>query len=291
MNTNRRRLSRRVAVLLPIVAIDAAGLGMMFPVLPDLLRRLTGRGSADVSLMYGVVVASYALAQFVTAPVLGGLSDRFGRRPVLLVSIDAYMCGLEDRLTAGKPLGSLHSVASFFVSRVDVEVDRRLQDLEGSGSVEQHKPHRLAGKTGIANAKLAYRLFRDEFSSSRWKRLARQGANVQRPLWASTGVKNPAYRDVMYVEALIGTDMVVTMPPSTMDAFRDHGVVGSTITTNIGAAEEVISGVEQAGIELRDVTAKLLADGIASFQRSSIALLKRLTQKAADLDVELVDGS
>lgn len=205
--------------------------------------------------------------------------------------IDAYMSGLEDRLTAGKPLGSLHSVASFFVSRVDVEVDRRLQDLEGSGSVEQHKPHRLAGKTGIANAKLAYRLFRDEFSSSRWERLARQGANIQRPLWASTGAKNPAYRDVMYVEALIGTDTVVTMPPSTMDAFRDHGVVASTITTNIGEAEEVISGVEQAGIELRDVTAKLLADGIASFQRSSTGLLKRLRQKAADLDVELVDGS
>ena len=238
----------------------------------------------------GTVEGSVAVRELTAAGINVNITLLFSRDAHRSV-IDAYMAGLEDRLAAGKHLGTIHSVASFFVSRVDVEVDRLLQDVRGFGSIEQQGPHPLAGKTGIANAKLAYQVFRHEFSSSRWESLARRGANIQRPLWASVGVKNPAYRDVMYVEALIGTDTVATLPPRTLDAFRDHGVVACTVDANIAESEGVIRDVERAGIGLRDVTAKLLADGIASFQQSSNNLLARLRQKAADLGRDLVGGS
>ena len=203
--------------------------------------------------------------------------------------IDAYMAGLEDRVAAGKLLSEIHSVASFFVSRVDVEVDGRLESLARRGSLDRDEARALAGRTGIANAKLAYQIFRKEFSSPRWLPLAERGAHVQRPLWASTGVKNPAYRDVMYVEALIGADTVVTMPPKTLEAFRDHGVVANTLDANMADAEATIERVERAGISLSDVTTKLLADGLAAFEDSSAAALNSVKQKAAALGVDLAD--
>jgi len=203
--------------------------------------------------------------------------------------IDAYMAGLEDRIAAGKHLSSVHSVAIFFVSRVDAKVDGLLDDLARRGSIARDELGTLAGKTGIANAKLAYRLFRTEFSSPRWKRLAERGGNVQRPLWASTGVKNPAYRDVMYVEALIGADTVITMPPKTLDAFRDHGIVANTVEANMADAEAALERIERAGISLRDVTATLLTDGLDSFEESSTAALNSLKQKAAALHVDLAE--
>ena len=203
--------------------------------------------------------------------------------------IDAYIAGLEDRVAAGKPLASIQSVASFFVSRVDAAVDRLLGNLARRGTIDGDALHSLAGQAAIANAKLAYQLFRTEFSSPRWKRLAERGANIQRPLWASTGVKNPAYRDVMYVEALIGGDTIVTMPPKTLDAFRDHGIVANTVDANTADAEAALEHIEHAGISVRDVAATLLTDGIASFEESSTAALHSLKQKAAALDVALSD--
>src|SRR5581483_6364638 len=140
--------------------------------------------------------------------------------------MDAYMAGLEDRLAANRPIDHVHSVASFFVSRVDTEVDKRLEAAaKASNNNNISSLKSLEGKAAIANAKLAYKLFQERFGSPRWKSLAARGGAVQRPLWASTSTKNPAYRDVMYVEALIGPDTVNTMPPQTIDAFRDHGVV------------------------------------------------------------------
>jgi transaldolase len=203
--------------------------------------------------------------------------------------IDAYMAGLEDRLGAGKPLSGIHSVASFFVSRVDADVDGLLEELARRGAVDRNALSALAGKTGIANAKLAYQLFRTEFSSPRWTRLAERGGNVQRPLWASTGVKNPAYRDVMYVEALIGADTVITVPPKTLDAFRDHGVVANTLDANTADAEAALERIERTGISVSDVADELLANGLASFEKSLTAALNSLKQKAAALDVELSD--
>jgi len=203
--------------------------------------------------------------------------------------IDAYMAGLEDRIAAGKSLSSIHSVASFFISRVDSAVDGQLEERARRGSIDRKELNALAGKTGIANAKLAYQLFRTEFSSQRWKRLADRGGNIQRPLWASTGVKNPAYSDVMYVEALIGADTITTLPPKTLDAFRDHGIVANTVDANTADAEAALERIERTGISVRDVADGLLADGLASFEKSFTVALNSLKQKAAALDVDLSD--
>jgi transaldolase len=202
--------------------------------------------------------------------------------------IDAYMAGLEDRVQAGKDISKIHSVASFFVSRVDTEVDKRLDAAIAKSPANQETLKSLHGKAAIANAKLAYRLFQSEIASPRWKALASKGATVQRPLWASTSTKNSAYRDVMYVEQLIGPDTVNTMPPQTIDAFRDHGVVARTVDANVDAAQRTIDTLEQNGISMRDVTDKLLRDGLASFQKSFDTLLAGLEKKTKALGKELV---
>ena len=194
--------------------------------------------------------------------------------------IEAYMAGLEARVGAGKDISRIASVASFFVSRVDTEIDKR---LEGKPDAKA-----LGGKAAIANAKLAYKLFQEQFGSARWKALAAKGAKVQRPLWASTSTKNPAYRDVMYVEQLIGPDIVNTMPPQTIEAFRDHGAIERTVDKDYGKAEGEIRALEAAGVSMKSVTDKLLADGITSFQKSFDTLIAGLQRKTKSLGRELV---
>ena len=204
--------------------------------------------------------------------------------------IDAYMAGLEDRVAAGKDIASLHSVASFFVSRVDTETDKRLDALVKSRPNDAPTLKALLGKAAIANAKLAYELFQTQIATPRWKALAARGATVQRPLWASTSTKNPAYRDVMYVEQLIGPDTVNTMPPQTIDAFRDHGVVAQTVDEGVAEARATIDALARFGISIDDVTAKLLTDGIASFQKSYDSLIAGLQTKTKALGKELVES-
>jgi transaldolase len=204
--------------------------------------------------------------------------------------IEAYMAGLEDRLAAGKDISSLHSVASFFVSRVDTETDKRLDALVKSRPNDAPALKALMGKAAIANAKLAYKLFQTQIATPRWKSLAAKGATVQRPLWASTSTKNPAYRDVMYVEQLIGPDTVNTMPPQTIDAFRDHGVVARTVDQGVDEAQATIDALAKFGISIDDVTAKLLADGITSFQKSYDTLIAGLQTKTKALGRELVES-
>jgi transaldolase len=195
--------------------------------------------------------------------------------------IDAYIDGLEERAAAGKPIDGIASVASFFVSRVDSEVDKRLDALASNGDAERLTS--LKGKAAIANAKLAYNLFRAKFAGTRWDALAVKGARLQRPLWASTSTKNPAYRDVMYVEQLIGPDTVNTMPPATIDAFRDHGEVQRTVDADLPAAEGVMQALAEAGIDFENVTDKLLTDGLASFQKSFDTLIAGLERKTQAL--------
>lgn len=198
--------------------------------------------------------------------------------------IEAYLAGLEDRVKAHLPIDGLSSVASFFVSRVDTEIDKRLDGLIAkTAPAEKERLKILKGRAAIANAKLAYRLFRQKFAGPRWEALARQGARVQRPLWASTSTKNPEYRDVMYAEELIGPDTVDTMPPATIDAFRDHGVVEKSVDKKIAAAEGLLKEIEAVGISLREVTGKLLVDGIASFQKSFDELIAGLEAKIGSL--------
>jgi transaldolase len=194
--------------------------------------------------------------------------------------IEAYLGGLEDRVRTGKPVDRIASVASFFVSRVDTEVDKRIDArVAGLSAGDAERLRALRGRIAIANAKLAYALFQQRFSGPRWKALAASGAHVQRPLWASTSTKNPAYRDVRYVEALIGPNTVDTMPPQTIDAFRDHGIVARTVDADVDREQRAIADLESLGISLASVTDKLLVDGLASFQKSFDGLLERLEQK------------
>ncbi|MGQ0713549.1 MAG: transaldolase [Gemmatimonadaceae bacterium] len=194
--------------------------------------------------------------------------------------IEAYMRGLEERAQARKPIDRIASVASFFVSRVDTEVDKRIESrLVTAAPADAERLRALRGRIAIANAKLAYALFTERFSGPRWNALADKGARVQRPLWASTSTKNPAYRDVMYVEALIGPNTVNTMPPQTIEAFRDHGIVARTVEADIEGERRAIAELESLGIPLVSVTDKLLVDGLASFQKSFDGLLERLEQK------------
>jgi transaldolase len=198
--------------------------------------------------------------------------------------IEAYMAGLEDRIRAHQPIDGLASVASFFVSRVDTEIDKRLDALMAKAPpAEKERLQMLKGRAAIANAKLAYRLFRQKFAGPRWEALAKQGARVQRPLWASTSTKNPAYRDVMYVEELIGPDTVDTMPPATIEAFKDHGVVARTVDKKLAVAEGMLKEIEAVGISIREVTQQLLVEGIASFQKSFDELIAGLEAKIGSL--------
>jgi transaldolase len=186
--------------------------------------------------------------------------------------IEAYQVGLGERVKTGQPVQRVASVASFFVSRVDSEVDKR---LDAKGAAFAH----LKGKAAVANAKLAYGLFLERFAGPTWDALAKAGARVQRPLWASTSTKNPSYRDVMYVEDLIGPDTVNTMPPATIDAFRDHGEVARTVDRDLPGERKIIADLEVAGISMADVTKLLLVEGLASFQKSFDTLLGRLETK------------
>jgi transaldolase len=183
-------------------------------------------------------------------------------------------------------VNTIASVASFFVSRVDTEVDRRLDALVGAGKLEAHVADSLRGRAAIANARLAYELFVRAFDGARWRALADKGAMVQRPLWASTSTKNPAYRDVLYVEQLIGPDTVNTMPPATIAAFSDHGEVARTVDHDIAGAASLIQELGRNGIAIADVTDKLLVDGVASFQKSFDSLIAGLERKSAVLGAE-----
>jgi transaldolase len=188
--------------------------------------------------------------------------------------IEAYLAGLEE---CEGDLSRVSSVASFFVSRVDTEVDRR---LEAIGSPEALA---LRGKAAVAQAKLAYQLFRERFSGERWDALAQRGARVQRPLWASTSTKNPEYPDLLYVDNLIGPDTVNTMPDATVDAFLDHGQLARTIDAGADEAKRTLDAIEQLGVSMDEVAATLEQEGVAAFVKSYDELLQALQDKAATL--------
>ncbi|MEB2284847.1 MAG: transaldolase [Polyangiaceae bacterium UTPRO1] len=188
--------------------------------------------------------------------------------------MDAYLAGLEKRLAARKPIARIASVASFFVSRVDTAVDAQLERKIGeAGPDQQAQLRQLVGKAGIANAKLAYAAFRRKFAGARWTALAAQGARLQRPLWASTSTKNPAYPDTYYVEALIGPDTVDTLPPATIAAYKDHGKPAPRLAEGLDEAAAILQRIEDAGISMAAVTHKLEVDGVAAFAKSFESLI------------------
>ncbi|MGB8579992.1 MAG: transaldolase [Candidatus Sulfotelmatobacter sp.] len=180
---------------------------------------------------------------------------------------EAYIAGLEDLAKRGGDLKKMAGVASFFISRIDTLVDSLLEEkLKTTKDAQQQALLKsLLGKVAIANGKLTYQRYQKIFSGARWEALAAKGAQTQRVLWASTSTKNPAYRDVMYVEELIGPDTVDTMPPATVDAFRDHGRVRNSLTEDVPAAQQVMNDLEKAGISIKEVTTKLTTDGVKLF--------------------------
>lgn len=183
--------------------------------------------------------------------------------------IDAYFSGLEDRLAGGLALGQTASVASCFVSRIDTEADKRIQEkMEYAGARSEGRLGALLGKAAIANSKRLYAVYKQSIETARWKKLSAAGARRQRPLWASTSTKNPEYPDTYYVEALIGPDTVDTMPPATIDAFRDHGKLANTLEQDMDQAEATLAELQSLGISIKDVTDKLLADGVVLFEKS-----------------------
>jgi len=209
----------------------------------------------------------------------------------LLFSIDAYRAvanayieALEKRLARGEDIHNIASVASFFVSRVDTLVDKHLDEkIAAADDADKAGLGALRGTIAVANARLAYAAFLELFSGPRWDKLAAAGARAQRPLWASTGTKNPAYSDTLYVDTLIGPNTVNTMPGKTMDAFIDHGTVARTVDADFEAAWNKIAALHAAGIDIKSVTDQLEEEGIASFITSFESLLAGVESKRASL--------
>jgi transaldolase len=189
--------------------------------------------------------------------------------------IEAYLSGLEAFINNGGDPGGVHSVASFFVSRIDTEVDHRLEALATT------EANALLGHAAIAQAKLAYQLFCDRFSGNRWEGLTAHGARLQRPLWASTSTKNPAYPDTRYVDSLIGPDTVNTLPETTIAAFEDHGTLARMIDVGIDEADEVFAQLSALGIDMDAVGSALEDAGVANFHESFQEVLNALQAKAA----------
>jgi transaldolase len=206
----------------------------------------------------------------INVTLLFGL-DRYGE------VIEAFITGLEELDRNGGDLTKIASVASFFVSRVDTEVDRRLTTI---GTPEALA---LRGKAAVANAQLAYELFLERCATDRWKALAAKGAAVQRPLWASTSTKNPDYPDTIYVDNLIGPDTVNTMPDKTLDDFEDHGTLARTVDQDFDAARGVMAQLAEVGVDVGDVTRTLEDEGVASFSKSFDELITSLETKSDEL--------
>ena len=195
---------------------------------------------------------------------------------------EAYIAGLEARAAKGEDVSHIASVASFFVSRIDSLVDSKIDAMQKNETDSSKKAllESLRGKVAIANARRTYAKYQELVGGPRWKALAAKGAQTQRLLWASTSTKNPKYRDVLYVEELIGADTVDTIPPATFDAFRDHGKLRNSLTENVAGAHKTMSDLEAAGISMKEVTDKLIADAVKLFQDPFKQLLDAIAKHA-----------
>jgi transaldolase len=199
--------------------------------------------------------------------------------------VGAYFGGLEDRVARREPIDDLHSVASFFVSRVDGKADREIGELltDQTDPLVRARLEGMRGTLALANAKLAYRRFLELSATDRWHRLAERGAHAQRVLWASTSTKDPSYDDLLYVDNLIGPQTVDTMPEETLAAFLDHGVVRRTVDRGVDEARDRVEQAASLGIDLKAITGALQAEGVSQFRESFAALLESVEHKRAEL--------
>jgi transaldolase/transaldolase/glucose-6-phosphate isomerase len=221
----------------------------------------------------GTVEGTPAIEQCVAEGININVTLLFSQDAYVAVA-EAYIRGLEKRAARGEDVSKSASVASFFVSRIDSLVEKTIAGREKTATPQQRALFdEVTGKVAIANAKQAYQKYKKLFSGPRWQKLADKGAKTQRVLWASTGTKNPKYSDVLYIEELIGPDTVNTIPPATLDAFRDHGKVRPTLEQGIDQADAVMRKLEQSGISMKAVTDQLVTDGVKSFSDSFEELL------------------
>lgn len=222
--------------------------------------------TVDRPQVYIKIPATEAGLPAITATLAEGISVNV----TLIFSLERYRAvmnafveGIEQALTAGKDISTIHSVASFFVSRVDSEIDGRLDEI----GTDEAKA--LRGKAGLANARLAYQAYEEVFATQRWQRLEAEGGRRQRPLWASTGVKDPAYPDTLYVTELVADNTVNTMPEKTLDATIDHGeVTGDAVTGTYAESQQVLDALDDLGISYTEVTAKLEQEGVEKFEKA-----------------------
>ena len=272
------------AVLRPVFESSGGGDGFVsLEVAPSLAHDEAGTTKAALSIHDQIDLPNLMVKIPATAEGVGAIRDTIaaGRNVnvTLIFSLEryaevmeAYLSGLEALLADGGDPSTVQSVGSFFISRVDTEVDKRLGD---------DSP--LRGRAAVAQGKLAYALFQETFSGPRWERLATCGANVQRPLWASTSTKNPSLPDTLYVDTLIGPDTVNTMPEVTIEAFDDHGTVARTADDGVDEARETWQALTDAGVDLDDVAVVLEREGVAAFAKAFDDLLSSLDSKAATL--------
>ena len=226
----------------------------------------------------GTLAGGPAIAATIAAGINVNVTLLFAQDAYQRVA-EAYVTGLEERVRQGQPVDRIASVASFFVSRIDTSIDKQIDDRVAKGDPEADALKAVRGKVAIANAKMAYAWYRDFVASDRWQALAAKGAQPQRLLWASTGVKDPAYPATLYVDTLIGPDTVNTMPPATMDAFREKGTVAPTLTQGVDDARAVLAQAERLGLSLTDVTDRLVEEGVASFTKAFDDLLGAIAKK------------
>jgi transaldolase len=277
-----RDVSDACDVLMPVFDRSGAGPGrhrdgyVSIEVAPNIAYDTEATTAAAARLHAAIDQPNLLVKIPATVPGLAAIEDMTARGKSINVTLifslrryadvaAAYVRGLERLVAAGGDPSKLASVASFFVSRVDTETDRRLDALGGHDD--------LKGKLAVANAKLAYRRYREVFSGDRWEFLAAKGATTQRCLWASTSTKNPAYSDVKYVEELVGPETINTLPEKTIHAFQDHGKVRETVTQGVDEAEKVLERLERAGIDYDDVTDTLEREGVQAFEDSFRELL------------------
>jgi transaldolase len=191
----------------------------------------------------------------------------------------AYIKGLETRLAQGEPVEQIASVASFFVSRVDTKVDKRLEEILRKEEPKAHLAHSLFGQAAVANARMAYAQFKSVFEGEDFRKMAEKGARLQRPLWASTSTKNPAYSDILYVQELIGANTVNTLPQQTLENFLDHGKVEATLESDMDKVRFVLQSLEEIGVSMAQVTQELEDEGVAAFSKSYDTLLDSIEAK------------
>ena len=193
---------------------------------------------------------------------------------------EAYVSAVERRVAEGKPVDDVASVASFFVSRVDTKVDRMLDALVEQERLSADDAKALKGRAAVANAKLAYEVYREIFHSTRFKELQEKGARVQRPLWASTGTKNPEYSDVLYIDELVGSETVTTVPAKTLEAYADHGRPADRLDEGVEEARALMGQLEEVGIDMQKVTDELIVEGVKTFEEAFAKLLNAIKAKA-----------